>query len=171
MKAYVSGVLAAPSLSSSILNTLTATVLFRGSLTFFMPPLTRVSPASRCWPRLQVSWGRVSCLPSSFAWPALSGGSVRESHSIWQVVHCSPPVGPPPSALRGPQHRERPADGLHLWRLLALHFRLRARAPRSAGGGPPGRSLDSTSYLLGRPRSSWATPWPYRFLCPREPLS
>ena len=66
---------------------------------------------------------------------------------------------------------ERPADGLHLWRLLALHFRRRARAPRSAGGGPPGRSLDSTSYLLGRPRSSWATPWPYRFLCPREPLS
>ena len=39
----MSGSLSAPSLSSHILNTLTfsAAVLFRGSLTFFMPPLTR----------------------------------------------------------------------------------------------------------------------------------
>ena len=46
-----------------------------------------------------------------------------------------------------------------------------ARAPRSDSGGPPGRSLDSTSYPLGRARSSWASPWPSRFLRPREPLS
>ena len=31
---------------------------------------------------------------------------------------------------------ERPADGLHRWRLLALHFWLR-RAPRPDGGCPP----------------------------------
>ena len=43
LKGYVSGFLAAPLLSSPILNTLTfsAAVLFCGSLTFFMPPLTK----------------------------------------------------------------------------------------------------------------------------------
>ena len=45
LKGYVSGSLAAPSVSSPVLNTLTfsAAVLFRGSLTFFIPPLPRGS--------------------------------------------------------------------------------------------------------------------------------
>ena len=70
---------------------------------------------------------------------------------------------------------ERPADGrrddgLHLWRLLARHFR-GARAPRPDGGGPPGRSLTSTSSPLGWARSLRATLGPSRFQCPREPLA
>ena len=45
-------------------------------------------PTSGRWPFLQVSWGRVSCVPSSCPWPAFPGGSVGDSHSLGQVVQC-----------------------------------------------------------------------------------
>ena len=52
---------------------------------------------------LQISWGGISCVPSSFPWPACPGGSVGDSHSLQRVVHCSPP----PQPLGGPEHRSR----------------------------------------------------------------
>ena len=65
------------------------------------------------------------------------------------------------------------ADGQHQWRLLALHFRQRSRAaPRRRGSaGEEPRQHVLPARPLGRERSSWATLWPSRFLCPREPLS
>ena len=185
LKGYVSGSLAAPSLSSPILNTLTfsAAVLFCGSGVpdfFHAPidqgspsgPLQDVGPASRSLG----AFSPVSPPPSpgpisSFSGPGVGLGG---SHSLWQVVHCSPP----PSALRGPVHRSRSVPptayicgGFRVW----LFTTGGARAPRhkldSEGGCPPGRSLDSTCSPLGREQSLWATLGPSRFLCPREPLS
>ena len=128
-------------------------------------PFGGIWPTSGCWPCLQVSWGRASCVASSFPWPTLPGGGGGDSHSLWQVFHCSPP----PPALQGPVHRSRSVPPTAY---LGGGFRLftsgGARAPRPDGGVRPGRSLDSTSYPLGRERSLCAT---LGFLCPREPLS
>ena len=70
------------------------------------------------------------------------GGGLGGSHSLWQVVQCSPP----PPALRGPVHRSRSVPptayiGGGFW----LFPSVGARAPRPDGGGPPGRSLDRPS--------------------------
>ena len=74
----MSRTLAAPSLSSPILNTLNffTAVLFRGVLLvpdFFHAPLDQAQapvvrvffwPTSGCWPFLKISWGRLSCVSS-----------------------------------------------------------------------------------------------------------
>ena len=81
----------------------------------------------------------------------------------------------PATSLRGPEHRSRrvPSPANICGGFWLFTSGGGARAPRPDGGGPPGRSLDSTSYLLGRERSLWATRTlgPSRFQCPREPLS
>ena len=146
---YVSGSLAAPSFSSPILKTLifSASVLFRGSLTFFQAPKDHGSPSGRptsgCLPCLPLSWGSVSCpllLPlARFLRRGLGGPG---SHSLWQVVHCSPPPGSP--ALRGPTHRSRSVPPTaNICGGFWLFTSGGARAPRPDGGGhgPPGPSL------------------------------
>ena len=64
------------------------------------------------------------------------GGGLGGSHSLWQVVQCSPPL----PALRGPVHRSRSVPptayiGGGFW----LFPSGGAREPRPDGGGPPGR--------------------------------
>ena len=115
---------------------------------FFHAPSTRGTfwPTSGCWPLLQVSWGRVSWVPSSFPWPALPGGSDGDSHSLWQVVHCSPPseargasrrrstsVAASVSSLPAALARRAPTAGVRLGGAS------KARPTRSAARGPRGR--------------------------------
>ena len=83
------------------------------------------------------------------------GGGLGGSHSLWQVVQCSPP----PPALRGPVHKSRNVPPTAY---IGGGFRLftsgGARALRPDGGGPPGRCLDRPSSALGRARSSCPVP-------------
>ena len=83
-------------------------------------------------------------LPQDLLGPSLlrllPWGSVGDSHSLWQLVYCSPP----PPALQGPEHRSRrvpPTANIcgGFW----LFTSGGARAPRPDGGGhgPPGPSL------------------------------
>ena len=158
LKGCVSESLAAPLLSSPILNTLifSAAVLFRGSLTFFMPLLTRGPLLAHLrklpsWPCHPVPWGRVPCVPSSFPWPTFPGGGLGGSHSLWQAVHCSPP----PPALSRPVHRPwRVPPTAYLGGGFWLFTSGGARVPRPDGGGPPGRCLDRPYSPLGRGRPS-----------------
>ena len=145
LKGYVSESLAAPSLSSPILNTLifSAAVLFRGSLTFLVDPASlspgAVSPQS----------------PPPSPGPHSLGGGLGDSHSLWQVqvVNCSQP----PSALCGPAHRSR---GVPPTTYLGGGFRLftsgGARAPGRAPlqGVPGGASpCPPTPFLVGAARA------------------
>ena len=159
LKGCVGGSLAAPSLSSPILNTLifSAAVLFRGSLSFFMPPLTRGPLLAHlqklpCHP---VPWGCVRCVPSSFPWRAFPGGGPR-----WFALTAGPRSG---RLSNAPRHlrlsdalctgrgasRRLPtsvaASGSSLPAALARRApttgvrpggALTARPPRSAGRGP-----------------------------------
>ena len=146
---YVSGSLAAPSFSSPILKTLifSASVLFRGSDFFSSPHRPRVP----FWPPNL----RMLALPPGIMGPCLlcplllplarflrRGLGGHGSHSLWQVVHCSPPPGSP--ALRGPTHRSRSVPPTaNICGGFWLFTSGGARAPRPDGGGhgPPGPSL------------------------------
>ena len=171
----MSGSLAVPSLSSPEHLDFSAAVLFHGSLTFFRPPLTRAGGPLLAHLRLLalplglLGPGAVSPVsPSPSPGPFSPGGaSVIRARS--GRVSTAPRHFRPSETLgtgRGASRR-RPtsvaASGSSLPAVLAR------RAP--TGGGPPGRSLDSTSYPLGRELSSWATLWPSRFLCPCKPLA
>ena len=142
--------LAAPSLSSPILNTFTfsAAVLFRGSLTFFMPLLTRVPLLAHL---------SMLALPPGPLGPCLLC-------PLLLPLACSPPGGPRWFALAmagcpllpatsGPPRpcppvAERPADG-HICGGFCHIASGGAHAPRQDGGGPPGPSLARTSSPLG----------------------
>ena len=165
LKGYVSLSLAAPSLSSPILNTLTisAAELFHGFRTFFMPPLTRGTLLARLG-MLALPPGPL--VPSPLC-PLLLplASSPRGERRRFALALAGCPLLP---ALRGPRCVP-PTVNISCG--LCLFTSGGARAPRPDGGGPPGRSLESTSHPLGRARSSWATLRSCRFLCPREPLS
>ena len=149
--------LAAPSPSSPIPNTLnfSASVLFRGSLTFSMPPSTR-GPASGCWPCLQVSWGRVSCVPSSFPWPALPGGASAVRTRSGRLSNAPRHLRPSEalSTGRGASHR-RPTSAAASGASLPA-----ALAPRRQGSArevPRQHVLPARSGgLCGRPPASCA---------------
>ena len=91
---------------------------------------------------LQLSWGRVSCVPSSFPWPALPRGSVGDSHSLCRVSTAPRYLRPSAALSTG---RRRPtsvaASGSSLPAALAR------RAP--TGGFRLGRA--STAQLPTRP--------------------
>ena len=134
-------------------------MLFHGCLTFFMPPLTR----GRLLAHL-----RMLALPPGLLGPCLlyplllplassPRGSVGDLHSLWQVVHCSPP----PPARRGPERRSwcvpptvnisgcfrlftQASGGAHAPRPdggVRLGGASTARPTRSAGRCPRGRHL------------------------------
>ena len=172
----VRGSLAAPSLFSPILNTLTfsAVVLFRGSLTFLHAPMAQGSPSGPppdIGPATR-SPGAVSPVsPSPSPGPHSQGGASAVRTHYRRFSNAPRHPGPPP-ALRRPVHRPwRVPPTAYLGGDFWLFTSGGARAPRPDGGGPPGQCLDSPSSPLGRARSSWATPGPSHFQCPREPLS
>ena len=122
--------LAAPSLSSPILNTLifSAAVLFRGSLTFFMPPLPR-GPLQARLRKLTLPPGHLGQCPLSpllLPLARIPGGGPRR----FALALAGCPLLPATFSSLRPcaPVEERPADGLPRWRLPALHFRRRSRA-------------------------------------------
>ena len=121
--------LAAPSLSSPILNTLifSAAVLFRGSLTFFMPPLPRGPHLARLRKMTLPPCHLGPCPLSPLLLPLAWGGPRRFALAL-RLAGC--PLFPATfSSLRPCAPVEgRPADGLPRWRLPALHLRRRSRA-------------------------------------------
>ena len=120
-------------------------------------------PTTGRWPFLSVSWGRVSCVPSSLPRTAVPGGRVGDSHSLWQVAHCSPP----PPALGGPEHRSRrfpPAATLCGGFGICTSGGARARPPTA--GVRPGGASDALPARRGA-----VLVGDTRFLCPRELLS
>ena len=101
---------------------------------FFIPPLTRVPVLAHLW-KLDLPPGHLKpCLLCPLLCPLARipwGGARR-----FALAMAGCPMLPATSSSPRPcaQVAERSADGLHRWRLLALHFRWRARAaPRRRG--------------------------------------
>ena len=138
--------LIAPSPTSPVLNAFnfSSAMLFRGSLIFFMPPLTRVALLAHQPQDVGLSSRSLEASPLLLPLADISWGSVGDSHSLWPGVHCSPL----PSALRGPEHRSRlvpPTAHIRVGGGFWIFTSGGARAPCPDGGVPPGKSLDSTT--------------------------
>ena len=135
-----------------------------------MPPLTR-GPLLARLTMLALPPGLLGpCLLCPFLLPLARSPRGGARRLALAMAGCAlfPATSGPPTCAPVAERPATPADGLRLWRLLALLLRRRSRAARQRGS-----SLDSTSSPLGqaRSRSLWATLGPSRFQCPREPLS
>ena len=139
LKGYVSLSLAAPSLSSPILNTLTisAAELFHGFRTFFMPPLTRGTLLARLG-MLALPPGPLVPSPLCPLLLPLASSPRGERRRFALALEGCPLLhaasGPP---RPGAPVAARPADGQHQWRLPALHFRRRRAHRRGTAWAEP----------------------------------